>query len=56
MSHPEGLDLNTATTFTTSGGTFEVSGSIAGSGGNAGWSGNVRFYDSLQGTTVSTKL
>ena len=49
MSHPEGLNLNTATTFTTSGGTFEVSGSIAGSGGNAGWSGNVRFYDSLQG-------
>ena len=50
MSHPEALSLGTATTFTTSGGTFEVSGSIAGSGGNAGWSGNVRFYDSLQGT------
>ena len=50
LSHPEALKLSTATTFTTSGGTFEVSGSIAGSGANSGWSGNVRFYDSLQGT------
>ena len=50
MSHPEALQLTTDTTFTTSGGTFQVGGSIAGSSGNAGWSGWVRFYDSLQGT------
>ena len=50
MSHPEALQLTTDTTFTTSGGTFAVGGSIAGSSGNAGWSGWVRFYDSLQGT------
>ena len=50
MSHPEALQLTTNTTFTTSGGTFEIGSSIAGSTGNAGWSGWVRFYDSLQGT------
>ena len=50
MSHPEALQLTTDTTFTTSGGTFQVGSSIAGSSGNAGWSGWVRFYDSLQGT------
>ena len=50
MSHPEALSITTDTTFTTSGGTFQVGGSIAGSSGNAGWSGWVRFYDSLQGT------
>ena len=50
MSHPEALQLTTDTTFTTSGGTFQVGSSIAGSTGNAGWSGWVRFYDSLQGT------
>ena len=50
MSHPEALQLTTNTTFTTSGGTFEIGSSIAGSSGNAGWSGWVRFYDSLQGT------
>ena len=49
MSHPEALSITTDTTFTTSGGTFAVGGSIAGSSGNAGWSGWVRFYDSLQG-------
>ena len=50
MSHPEALQLTTDTTFTTSGGTFQVGSSVAGSSGNAGWSGWVRFYDSLQGT------
>ena len=50
MSHPKALQLTTDTTFTTSGGTFQVGSSIAGSSGNAGWSGWVRFYDSLQGT------
>ena len=50
MSHPEALQLTTDTTFTTSGGTFQIGSSVAGSSGNAGWSGWVRFYDSLQGT------
>lgn len=50
MSHPKALQLTTDTTFTTSGGTFQVGSSVAGSTGNAGWSGWVRFYDSLQGT------
>ena len=50
MSHPEALQLTTNTTFTTSGGTFQIGSNIAGSSGNAGWSGWVRFYDSLQGT------
>ena len=50
MSHPNALSLTGDTTFTTSGGTFEIGPSVAGSTGNAGWSGWVRFYDSLQGT------
>ena len=52
MSHPLGLELPSGdTTFTGAGGaTANVGTSYAGSGGTAGWSGNVRFYDSLNGT------
>ena len=50
MSHPTALSLTTNTTFTTSGGTFDVGSGVAASEGNEGWSGWVRFYDSLQGT------
>ena len=51
MSHPLGLDLTGDTTFTGAGGaTCQVGPSHAGTGGTRGWSGNVRFYDSLNGT------
>ena len=52
LSHPLGLELPSGdTTFTGAGGaTANVGTSYAGSGGTAGWSGNVRFYDSLNGT------
>ena len=51
MSHPLGLDLTGDTTFTGAGGaTCNVGPSHAGTGGTRGWSGNVRFYDSLNGT------
>ena len=51
MSHPNGLSLTGDTNFTASGGgTFSVGPSYAGTTGNAGWSGWLRFYDSLQGT------
>ena len=50
MSHPTALSLTQNTTFTTSGGTFDVGTGVANSSGNEGWSGWVRFYDSLQGT------
>ena len=51
MSHPSALEINTDTTFTgvTSGSTISAGTSYAGSGGYQGWSGNVRFYDSLNG-------
>ena len=51
MSHPSGLEINTDTTFTgvTSGSTISAGSTYAGSGGYQGWSGNVRFYDSLNG-------
>ena len=51
MSHPLGLDLPSGdTTFSGAGGASCAAGtSYAGSGGTAGWSGNVRFYDSLNG-------
>ena len=51
LSHPNGLSLIANTNFTASGGgSFSVGPSYAGTTGNAGWSGWVRFYDSLQGT------
>ena len=51
MSHPLGLDLPAQTTFSGAGGaTCQVGPSHAGTGGTRGWSGNVRFYDSLNGT------
>jgi hypothetical protein len=50
MSHPTALSLTQNTTFTTSGGTFDVGTGVPLSSGNEGWSGWVRFYDSLQGT------
>ena len=51
MAHPLGLDLTGDTTFTGAGGaTCQVGPSHAGTGGTRGWSGNVRFYDSLNGT------
>ena len=51
MSHPSALEINTDTTFTgaSSGSTISAGSSYAGSGGYQGWSGNVRFYDSLNG-------
>ena len=51
MSHPSGLEISADTTFTggTSGTTISAGTSFAGSGGYQGWSGNVRFYDSLNG-------
>ena len=51
LSHPNGLSLIANTNFTASGGgSFSVGPSYAGTTGTAGWSGWVRFYDSLQGT------
>ena len=52
MSHPLGFDVPSGdTTFTGAGGaTCSAGTSYAGTGGTAGWSGNVRFYDSLNGT------
>ena len=51
MSHPLGLDLPGDTTFTGNGGaTCAVGPSHAGTNGNVGWSGNLRFYDSMNGT------
>ena len=53
LSHPLSLELPSGdTTFTgaTSGATCSVGTSYAGTAGTAGWSGNVRFYDSLNGT------
>ena len=51
MSHPSGLEISADTTFTggTSNSTISAGTSFAGSGGYQGWSGNVRFYDSLNG-------
>ncbi len=51
MSHPSALQISVDTTFTgaTSGSTISAGGTYAGSGGYQGWSGNVRFYDSLNG-------
>ena len=51
MSHPLGFDVPSGdTTFTGAGGaTCSVGTSYAGTAGTAGWSGNVRFYDSLNG-------
>jgi hypothetical protein len=51
MSHPSGLEVTADTTFTgaSSGSTISAGPSFAGSGGYQGWSGNVRFYDSLNG-------
>ena len=50
MSHPKGLDLPGDTNFTSSGGgTFSVGTSYAGTSGTAGWSGYVRYFDSLTG-------
>ena len=50
MSHPKGLDLPGDTNFTSSGGgTFSVGSSYAGTSGTAGWSGYVRYFDSLTG-------
>ena len=50
MSHPKGLDLPGDTNFTSSGGgTFSVGSSFAGTSGTAGWSGYVRYFDSLTG-------
>ena len=57
MSHPLGLDLTGDTTFTGAGGaTCQVGPSHAGTGGTRGWSGNVRFYDSLNGTIYLLSL
>ena len=50
MNHPLALKLNGDTTFTTSGGTFSVGPTYAGTTTNSGHSGNLRFYDSLTGT------
>ena len=52
MSHPLGLNSPSGdTTFTGAGGaTCQAGSSFAGTGGTAGWSGNLRFYDSLNGT------
>jgi len=50
MSHPKGLDLPGDTNFTSSGGgTFSVGSTYAGTSGTAGWSGFVRYFDSLTG-------
>ena len=50
MSHPKGLDLPGDTNFTSSGGgTFSVGTSYAGTSGTAGWSGFVRYFDTLTG-------
>ena len=51
MSHPLGLDLTGDTTFTGAGGaTCQVGPSHAGTGGTRGWSGLVRYFDTLNGT------
>ena len=51
MSHPLGLDLPGDTTFTGAGGaTCAVGPSHAGTGGTRGWSGLVRYFDTLNGT------
>ena len=59
MSHPLGLQVTangsqTAVDATFTGGTSGASASIgpshAGTNGNVGWSGNLRFYDSMNGT------
>ena len=52
LSHPLGLQLPSGDhVFTGAGGaTCSVGSSYAGTAGTAGWSGNVRFYDSLNGT------
>ncbi len=59
LSHPLGLQVtaqgsNTAVDATFTGGTSGASASIgpshAGTNGNVGWSGHLRFYDSLKGT------
>jgi len=51
MSHPLGLDLTGDTTFTGAGGaTCAVGPSHAGTGGTRGWSGLVRYFDTLNGT------
>ena len=50
MSHALGLDLPGDTNFTSSGGgTFSVGSSYAGTSGTAGWSGFVRYFDTLTG-------
>ena len=51
MSHPLGLDVTGDTTFTGAGGaTCAVGPSHAGTGGTLGWSGLVRYFDTLNGT------
>ena len=51
MSHPLGLDVTGDTTFTGAGGaTCAVGPSHAGTGGTRGWSGLVRYFDTLNGT------
>ena len=51
MAHPLGLDVTGDTTFTGAGGaTCAVGPSHAGTGGTRGWSGLVRYFDTLNGT------
>ena len=51
MSHPLGLDVTGDTTFTGAGGaTCAVGPTHAGTGGTRGWSGLVRYFDTLNGT------
>ena len=51
MSHPSALEVPGDTTFTgaSSGTTIAAGPTYPGTGGYQGWSGNVRFYDSLNG-------
>ena len=51
MSHPNALEVPGDTTFTgaSSGTTIAAGPTYPGTGGYQGWSGNVRFYDSLNG-------
>ena len=50
MSHPLAVDLPGDTNFTSSGGgTFSVGSTYAGTSGTAGWSGFVRYFDTLTG-------
>jgi len=51
MSHPSGLETAGDTTFTggTSGATIAAGPSHAGTGGTQGWSGRIKYYDSLSG-------